>query len=223
MTPAPERRSRGRPAGGGVTAEQSTEAFLDAAEELFATRGYRASTMEAIARRAGYSRGSLYRQFPTRESLVDALVARTTQRHSAGILRRLPEGADLLDMVVEGMVIVATELIHDPLLRTISDQTDDRTVAAMLANSPALLRMVEASLEALASDTASRGLRPGLRPKDVAQFLIATNISMLLGVVPGSSDPDTVRRYIEVFVLPALLTDPPAPRAVFPDEPHGPP
>jgi AcrR family transcriptional regulator len=212
----PKGRRRGRPVGGGITAEQSQDAFLDAAEQLFATRGYRASTMEMIARAAGFSRGSIYRQFPTRESLVEALVQRTTQRHTARIRERLPEDADVITILVEAMVIVATELIHDPLLKTISDQTDERTVAHMLAGNPALLQMVEVSITAM-MNTANR-FRPGLRPRDAAQFIIATTISMLLGVIPGIDHPETARSYINVFVLPALVTDPPMPQHVFPPD-----
>jgi AcrR family transcriptional regulator len=210
----PEGRRRGRPVGGGITAEQSKDAFLDAAESLFATRGYRESTMEMIAREAGFSRGSIYRQFPTRESLVEALVQRTTQRHMARIRERLPEGADAITILIEAMVIVATELIHDPLLKTISDQTDDRTVAYMLAGNPALLQMVEASIAAMMTGT--NRFRPGISPKDLAQFIIGTNLSMLLGAIPGIEDPKTARSYIDVFVLPALIADPPDPRRVFP-------
>ncbi len=66
-----------------ISAEQSKEAFLDAAERLFISPGYRASSMETIAREAGYSRGSIYRHFPTRDSLVEALIQRITQRHMA--------------------------------------------------------------------------------------------------------------------------------------------
>lgn len=211
------RRSRGRPVGGGITAEESKEAFLDAAERLFISPGYRASTMEVIAREAGYSRGSIYRHFPTRDSLVEAMILRVTQRHMAGILERLPENASPVDILVESMVIVATELIHDPLLRTISDQSDERTVAHMLANNTALVQLVEASMEEMLASDGGNRFRPGLRPKDLAQFFISTSISMLLGVIPGTEDPETVRRYFDVFVLPAIVADPPKPRAVFDD------
>jgi len=210
-------RSRGRPVGGGITPEESKEAFLDAAERLFSTIGYRASTMEVIAREAGYSRGSIYRHFPTRDSLVDALIQRTTQRHMAGILDRLPADAESLDILIESMVIVATELIDDPLLRTISDESDDGTVGRMLANNAPLVEMVEPVMaDMLSSDNGNR-FRPGLRPKDLAQFFISTSISMLLGVIPGTEDSETTRRYIDVFVLPAIVTRPPKPRAVFGD------
>ncbi|WP_319458114.1 MULTISPECIES: hypothetical protein [unclassified Mycobacterium] len=49
------------------------------------------------------------------------------------------------------------------------------------------------------------------------QFLIGTSMSMLLGVIPGTEDPEVARRYLEVFVLPALVADPPPPRDVFSD------
>jgi AcrR family transcriptional regulator len=214
---APIRRSRGRPAGGGITAEESKEAFLDAAERLFISPGYRASSMELIAKEAGYSRGSIYRQFPTRDSLVEALIQRVTQRHMAGILERLPSDAGALDVLVESTVIVATELVHDPLLKTIGDQSEEGTVGHMLANNAALVQMVEPVLEEMLASDGGDQFRRELRPKDLAQFFISTSISMLLGVIPGTDDPETVRRYIDVFVLPALLKHPPRPRAVFGD------
>jgi hypothetical protein len=54
-----------------------------------------------------------------------------------------------------------------------------------------------------------------LRPGDVGQFIIATALAMLLGVIPDIDRPQTARRYVETFVLPAILAEPPAPRAVF--------
>lgn len=214
MPAAQKGRGPGRPVGGGITAEQSKDAFLDAAEQLFSTRGYRSSTMEMIARQAGFSRGSIYRQFPTREHLVEALIQRTTQRHMKRIRERQPSNADPIDLLLEAMVIVATELVHDPLLKTISDQTDDRTVAYMLAGNPALMRMVEDSISAMMAGP--NRFRSGLRAKDLAQFLIGTSMSMLLGVVPGIEDPRIARDYVDVFVLPAIVADPPKPRRVFP-------
>lgn len=200
----PVRRGRGRPSGGGASTQELRETFLNAAERLFVTRGYRASTIEAIAQEAGYSRGSVYRQFPTRENLVEALLQRTTQVHMLGILDRLPDGASPLDMITESMVIVASELIKDPLVRSISDQTDERTVAAMLANNAALHHLVETSMAMLIASDVQKTLRPGLEAKDLARFVIATSMSLLLGIIPGSEHPDTARRYIAVFVLPAI-------------------
>lgn len=43
---------------------------------MFAARGYEAATMAEIAARAGAAIGSLYRFFPSKEALADALIAR---------------------------------------------------------------------------------------------------------------------------------------------------
>lgn len=215
MTEEPVRRRPGRPAGGGADAEELRETFLDAAERLFVSRGYRATTIEVIAREAGYSRGSVYRHFPTREALVEALMQRTTQRHMLGILSRLPEDAAPLDTIVESLVIVASELNRDPLVRAISDPADERTVAVMLANNSELHRIVESWMSAYLRADEGKTLRPGLRSKDLARFLIATAMSLLLGVVPGADDPETVRRYLTVFFLPAIAAQSRAASPVF--------
>ncbi|MGJ6126833.1 helix-turn-helix domain-containing protein [Mycolicibacterium sp. Y3] len=215
MGEEPVRRRRGRPSGGGAAAEELREAFLDAAERLFVSRGYRATTIELIAREAGYSRGSVYRHFPTRDLLVEALIQRTTRRHMLGILDRLPKDAKPLDVITESLVIVASELNRDPLVRSISDQTDERTVAMMLANNAELHRLVETWMSAMVEADAGKTLRPGLRAKDLGLFLIATSMSLLLGVIPGSEDPATTRRYLDVFFLPAVAAQFPPASPVF--------
>jgi hypothetical protein len=134
-----------------------------------------------------------------------------------GILDRLSPNAGPLDILIESMVIVATELVHDPLLRTISDESDEGTVGRMLANNTALVQMVEPVMAEMLSSDDGRHFRRDLRPKDLAQYFISTSICMLLGVIPGTEDAQTVRRYIDVFVLPAIVAHPPKPRAVFPD------
>lgn len=188
---------------------------MDAAERSILQHGFQASTMELIAQEAGYSRAAIYRHFPSRQLLLEALVARKTRKHQTDIVHRLPEHAGLAELLVEGLVIVATELIHDPLLQTLSQQTDEGTVAHLVARAAQLPELVDQLFEAMADGDAEPVFRPGLRPGDVGQFLVTTSLSMLLGVIPGLDDPETARRYVQTFVLPAILADPPAPREVF--------
>lgn len=201
--------------GGGNTAEQAREVLMDAAEHLFINRGYRTSTMEVIAHEAGYSRTAIYRQFANRNELIAAMVQRTTQRHMASILTRIPEGAGPIDLLVESMVIVATELVADPLLNTIADQTPDGTIASLIAKDSDLTDLVTTTIEAMIADDAGQ-FRPGVHPHDLAQFVIATALSFLVNAVPVRNDPAVARAYIETFILPAIVQQPPAPRRVFP-------
>lgn len=189
---------------------------MDAAEHLFITRGHRTATMEVIAREAGYSRNAIYRQFANRRELIAAMVQRTTQRHMSAIVQRVPEDAGPVDLLVEGLVIVATELVTDPLLSTMADQAPEGIIASLIANDAGLTQVVEATIEGLTVE--NRALfRPGLDPHDLAQFVIATALSMLMKAVPDITDPGMARRYIETFVLPAIVNEPPPPTRVFTD------
>ena len=60
---------RGRP-----RSEKAHKAILDAAAELLLARGLSAVSMDAVAERAGVSKATIYRWWPTKETLaLDAL------------------------------------------------------------------------------------------------------------------------------------------------------
>jgi AcrR family transcriptional regulator len=67
--PSSDARPRGRP-----RSEKSKAATLEAAGELLLERGLEAVSMDAIAERAGVSKATIYRWWPTKETLaIDAL------------------------------------------------------------------------------------------------------------------------------------------------------
>lgn len=77
-----------------ATAERNVAAILDAAEGLLA-RGA-ASSMSAVAAAAGVSRVTLYAHFPTREALIEGVVARVIERAKAALAdARLDQGSAL--------------------------------------------------------------------------------------------------------------------------------
>ena len=65
--------------------EQSRAAIFEAALALFQERGYEATTMRAIAERAGVSLGSSYHYFATKEHLVLEFYRHTHELHLAAI------------------------------------------------------------------------------------------------------------------------------------------
>lgn len=69
-----EGRQRGRP-----RSEAARTAVLDAAAELLLVQGLSAVSMDAVAERAGVSKATIYRWWPTKETLaLDALYTRWT-------------------------------------------------------------------------------------------------------------------------------------------------
>jgi AcrR family transcriptional regulator len=75
--------------------ETSRAAILSAALDLFQDRGYEATTMRAIADRAGVSLGSSYHYFPSKEHLVLEFYRHTHELHAAAIAPLLAREKDL--------------------------------------------------------------------------------------------------------------------------------
>lgn len=82
----------------GASAQAATrETILKRATHSFATRGYTATTMRAIAEQAGIEVGSIYHHFPSKEALVACVMeqgADNIVRHVVARLDRLPSGAN---------------------------------------------------------------------------------------------------------------------------------
>lgn len=60
--------------------EHTRSLLLDAAEEVFAEKGFMAATLDDIARTAGYTKGALYKHFAVKEDLFLAVSGRYWQR-----------------------------------------------------------------------------------------------------------------------------------------------
>jgi AcrR family transcriptional regulator len=85
--------------------KQRVTALLDAGAALFAERGYHATTMTAIAERAGAAIGSLYQFFPSKEAVAEALFDRFAERAASSFARveeRAPglSPAELADLMI---------------------------------------------------------------------------------------------------------------------------
>jgi AcrR family transcriptional regulator len=100
-------------------ARRNRERLLEAAEDVFAAEGTSAST-EEIARRAGVGIGTLFRHFPTKEALVEAIVLAR--------VGRLVEEADAL--ATEGDPATA---FFEFFSRTVEEAEAKKTYSELLA------------------------------------------------------------------------------------------
>jgi len=213
-TEVPARRGRGRPPGGGNSADQSCEALLDAAERSLLNYGYRAATMEIIAAEAGYTRTMVYRHFATRDELMDAVLMRRTARLVSRLVKRQAKTAGAGAKIVEAVVEFVTGMAQDPVYLILTDRSDRENIANLPARE-SLVSAVEALLMGIQHGGGKPFLRNGLRSMDAAHFLITSTLALLSGLIPGAEDADQIRRYVRVFVLPAVMADPPPTEAVF--------
>jgi hypothetical protein len=91
---------------------------------------------------------------------------------------------------------------------TISEASEEGTIAQMLANSATVTQLAEPVIEAMLREDGGKHFRRDINAHDLTQYLIATALSLLLGIIPGTNNTDVARRYIEAFILPAIVTDP---------------
>ncbi len=87
---------------------------MSAALDLFQERGYDATTMRAIADRAGVSLGSSYHYFPSKEHLVLEFYRHTHELHAAAIAPLLSRERDLATRLrgTVRAVIITCEPFH---------------------------------------------------------------------------------------------------------------
>jgi len=89
-------------------------AIMDAGIEVFTEKGFDAATMTEIAARSGTAIGSLYRFFPSKESLADALLLQYTQyvtSRLAELEERIPgmPSAGVAEALVDFMVALQSQ------------------------------------------------------------------------------------------------------------------
>jgi AcrR family transcriptional regulator len=108
-------------------AQLTVEAILEAASQVFESRGYAAATTNRIAERAGVSIGSLYQYFPNKDAILVALTHRHLAEGTALLgppLARLEAGEpweEVLPEVVDAMV--AMHAVAPMLHRCLFEET----------------------------------------------------------------------------------------------------
>ncbi|MDE1147478.1 MAG: helix-turn-helix domain containing protein [Azospirillaceae bacterium] len=113
---AAPKRARGR---------QTVAALMDAATQVFAEKGYDATTMTEIAARSGTAIGSLYRFFPSKDAMAEAVLLRYGQR----------TGAALDGLVVRAASLATATARADALVDLMLGLRGERAVVKVLMDS----------------------------------------------------------------------------------------
>jgi AcrR family transcriptional regulator len=173
-------------------AERNRRLILSAARELFAQRGLDAS-FEAVAREAGVGVGTLYRHFPNRQALIEALFTDGLERISRIVEESLaaPSGWDGLRHFMAEMLVVQT---RDRGLRDVlthARKTADPGRDLMRA------RLIEPLGQLVARAQQEGELRADLVAIDVAVLEIAV---LSMAEFTGDASPDGWQRYLTIVL-----------------------
>jgi AcrR family transcriptional regulator len=106
-----EVRPRGRPPA--RSDEETTRIVLEAARHTFAVEGYAATSIEELARRAGISTKTLYRLFPGKAALFEAMCAERLERLLSDVNLQADNQADI-ETSLAAVLVACADLALDP-------------------------------------------------------------------------------------------------------------
>ena len=140
------------------------QAILDAAEDLFATRGFEATTIKEIGQRAEVNPALLYYYFPDKAGLYQAVLARIGMGLKEGATTRL-ELARTVDEIIEAIVGAQTDLlVRHPRAATlmIREMIDHEAAHALPMVHELAVRLFRPVTEAIERGKATGAIRADL-------------------------------------------------------------
>jgi AcrR family transcriptional regulator len=85
---------------------RTREDLIDAAEELFTENGFHATSLDAVAVAAGYTKGAVYSNFSSKEDLFFAVYERRVDRHEAHVAELFSEPPDAGEAILRVIAAV---------------------------------------------------------------------------------------------------------------------
>ena len=185
ITPAPERAQR-------ADARRNHELVLEAARKLMAEDGLDAQ-MDEIARAAGVGVGTVYRHFPTKDDLIEALANARFERLAEWANEALT--SDDPGRAFEAFIRRSAEL-----------QAGDRALSEVMRSSGTAMRdaaervdLLELTRKVLTRAQKAGAIRPDVRAEDVPMIMcgMGTALATPAGEIAG---PDGWKRFLEIVL-----------------------
>jgi AcrR family transcriptional regulator len=171
-------------------AVRNRERVLEAAKAVFSEGGAEAG-LEAVARRAGVGIGTLYRHFPTREALYEAVYRREVE-HLAGLAQNFAASYPPLD---------ALRRFIQALLDLVATKKGMAAALALAAHKPPELMayttnlLQEAIGTSLSAAAEAGAIRPDIGPDDLLRTVVG-----LCYLQDGADWQGRVMRLVDVFL-----------------------
>jgi AcrR family transcriptional regulator len=175
------RRGKGAPAQDTRVArrEKRRAAILDAALEEFAARGFAATRLDDVARRARIAKGTIYLYFRDKESLFQELV-RTMLSPLVGTI----EAAPLSEVPIRAVA----EMIVDVFVREIYGTRRKDVIRLIISEGPRFPKLAEIYYREV-----------------IARVLPVIRARLTLAVERGELSSDALARFPQLLVAPALV------------------
>lgn len=185
---------------------RTRQALIDAGAEVFVERGFQGASVEAIAERAGFTRGAFYSNFETKEELFAELVQQRISRHYRGLVERgsRPDGLSLREAGEQLAAMqehAGTGWLFQLWLEMLAHAARDRGARKLAAGFWTVNRQLAAA--AIDAAHAAAGSRASVPSEHVATAMIALDVGLGLQHLV---DPDAVPLDLYPELFEALFT-----------------
>ncbi|TDK92403.1 TetR/AcrR family transcriptional regulator [Mycolicibacterium mucogenicum] len=119
--------------------DEITTRILRAAIEQAELLGMRRSTMEDVAKRSGVGRATLYRRFPTKAALNDAIVLSEVRRFLEGSAQARAQGTTFEDRMVYDTVFTVTFIRQHALLKKLLRTEPEAILPSLTVDAGAII------------------------------------------------------------------------------------
>lgn len=187
-----------------VAGRESNEArIIASAIACFKKSGSAKATMEDIAAAAALGRQTVYRTFPTRTALLDAVAQQRLVAMHDRMKQRVDAYPTLEAAMIEGTVDVRRLARKDHIFMAVVEAAGDHGLERYLLHPSAVVRDIQRSIwaDVFARARASGELRADLSDMEIADWLRFVNFSLLLR---DDLTLEGQKALLRTFVLPAL-------------------
>lgn len=188
--------------------------LLDAAEACFEQFGVAKTTVEDVAAKAKVSRATVYRYFDGRDELLLGVLLREASRFLGKLDKRIAREADFATAIADGVLFTVAAVRADPHLALLFAPDAAGITSEIAGASEALFRYNANFLRPRLEQARDNGdLRPGIDIDEASEWILRTILSLLSVKGPVARSEASTRRFLLTFLVPALATNPPDPRA----------
>jgi AcrR family transcriptional regulator len=193
---------------GEVPSDGTSERILSAAVEHAEDHGMRRFTMDDIASRVGVSRVTIYRYFPKKDRLIEAILLREMNRFLRAVDEAVAPSATLEERLVDGFVFALTYLRNHRLLGRLLRTEPELIVPHLTVRGAPVLEAGRQFIAGFARQEAQAGGLPlsEAEIEGVSELLARAVLSFLLTPesVLGLRNPAEIRRFAEQYLAPTL-------------------
>ena len=193
-----------------IPADEASERILAAARDQAEDFGLRRLTIRDVAQRVGLSRVTIYKYFPKRESLIEAVLLHELRRFLRDIDAAVEPYDSLEERLVEGFVFALGTLRKHRLLNRVLRSEPELILPNLTVGAGPVLAAAREFIAGFARREAEAGRLPlGEREiEGVSELLARAVMSFVLtpDSVLGLRTQAEIREFAEHYLAPTLLT-----------------